>query len=117
MPVLLPFQVADRIKSFKKPKSKIKGDIFPSMATAMSDILALPLTDIYNTITTTLQWPDVWKLEIVTVIPKKSDATNFDDLRNISCALLVSKIYESFFLSWIREEVVLKHNQFGGERG
>ena len=85
--------------------------------TEFADLLALPLSDIYNTITETFQWPLVWKVEIVTVIPKCGSPDSFDQLRNISCTLLVSKVFESFLLSWIREEVHLRKNQYGGERG
>ena len=106
-----------RLKKIKKPRSKIRGDIFPSLVTEFCDILAEPLTDIYNTISETLVWPDVWKIELVTVIPKCSDPQSFDNLRNISCTLLVSKVYESFLLLWAREEVKPRTNQFGGERG
>ena len=37
-----------------------------------------------------------------------------DNLRNISCAALVSKIFESYLLGWLREEVPLKSNQYWG---
>ena len=104
-----------RLKRIKKPRSKIRGDIFPSLVTEFSDILAEPLTDIYNQISTTLQWPAVWKIELVTVIPKCPDPKEFDSLRNISCTLLVSKVYESFLLLWAREEVSPRRNQFGGK--
>ena len=36
--VFFPYQVSSRIRSFKKPKSKIKGDIFPSLMTELVDI-------------------------------------------------------------------------------
>ena len=100
LPELKRYQVAMRLKRIKKPRSKIRGDIFPSLVTEFSDILAEPLTDIYNQISTTLQWPAVWKIELVTVIPKCPDPKEFDSLRNISCTLLVSKVYESFLLLW-----------------
>ena len=51
LPVLEPFQVAGRIKAFKKPKSMVKGDIFPSLMDKFWILLAIPLTDIYNEIT------------------------------------------------------------------
>ena len=35
--------------------------------TQYSDFLAMPLTDIYNAITMTCQWPSEWKIEYVTV--------------------------------------------------
>lgn len=37
-----------------------------------------------------------------------------DDLRNISCTQLFSKVYESFVLKRINEQVTLRTNQFGG---
>ena len=52
LPILLPFQVAGRLRAFRKPRSMVSGDIFPSLVTLCADLLALPLTDIYNTITT-----------------------------------------------------------------
>ena len=85
--------------------------------TEYADIIAHPLSDIFNTITDTFIWASVWKIEIVTVIPKCNDPQTFDQLRNISCTLLVSKIYESYLLSWIRDEVSTCNNQFGGVRG
>ena len=85
--------------------------------TELADILALPLTDIYNTISSTFVWPAIWKIEIITVIPKCNNPEKSDQLRNISCTLLVSKIFESYLLSWIREEVNTRRNQYGGEKG
>ena len=39
------------------------------------------------------------------------------DLRNISCTMLPSKIYESFVLNWLSTEVHCKNNQYGGIKG
>ena len=46
----------------------VKGDLFPELMTKFADFLAIPLTDIYNTIITTKVWPKIWKEEFVTVI-------------------------------------------------
>ena len=51
------------------------------------------------------------------MIPKCPDLRSFENLHNISCTLLVSKVYESFLLVWAREEVSPRRTQFGGERG
>ena len=40
-----------------------------------------------------------------------------NDLRNISCTKLASKIYESYVLRWASEQVKVKKNQFGGVKG
>ena len=99
--MLEPFQVAGRIRAFRKPKSMVNGDIFPALFTRYGDLLAIPLCSIFNAITATRVWPLVWKQEFVTTIPKKTLPERVDDLRNISCTMLPSKIYESYVLNWV----------------
>ena len=48
LPLLAPFQVAGRIRAFKKPKSMVRGDIFPALFTKFGDFLAAPLCDLFN---------------------------------------------------------------------
>ena len=110
-------EVARRIKTMRKPKSMVPGDVFPQLMTECSDFFALPLTCIYNEILTTHIWPPCWKKEFVTVIPKKSAPEGLGDLRNISCTLLASKIFETFVLDRLKREVKLRSNQYGGVRG
>ena len=117
LPVLEPYQVEGRIRAFRKPKSMVKVDIFPSLMTKFAGLLAVPLTDIFNSITATQVWPLIWKREFVTVIPKCRTPSSLGDLRNISCTMLPSKIYESYVLNWLSEEVTCKENQYGGIKG
>ena len=117
LPTLQVWEVAGRIKHFRKPKSMVAGDIFPQLMTLFADQLAVPLTSIYNSISATTIWPVVWKQEFVTVIPKTTHPQTFGNLRNISCTMLASKIYESFVLNWSQQQVRLKSNQFGGVKG
>ena len=95
----------------------VKGDVFPDLVTKFADFFAVPLCSIYNRITSTKVWAMAWKMEHVTVIPKTSCPAGFSDLRNISCTLLASKMYESYVLEWLSGQVKLKSNQFGGVRG
>ena len=60
LPMLSPYQVAGRIRVFKKPKSMVRGDIFPALFGKFGDLLALPLCSIYNEITRTRVWPILW---------------------------------------------------------
>ena len=55
-------------------------------------------------------WPSIWKEEYVTVIPKKKIPATINDLRNISCTKLASKVYESYVLEWATKHVKLKDN-------
>ena len=95
----------------------VRGDIFPSLFHRYATLLAIPLSLIYNEITTIMIWPRVWKQEYVTVIPKCRSPESMGDLRNISCTMLPSKVYESFVLNWLGTEVSCKRNQYGGVKG
>ena len=39
----------------------VRGDIFPDLVTKFADLLAVPLTSIYNEITATKIGPEIWK--------------------------------------------------------
>ena len=63
----------------------VPGDIYPILVTKFSDFFALPLTNIYNEISSTFVWPTCWKKEYVTVMPKNNKPEKLEDLLNISC--------------------------------
>ena len=117
LPSLTVVDVVNRLRKFRKPKSMVRGDIFPCLVNKVAESLALPLTNIYNCITKTQSWPNGWKIEYVTPIPKKSIPQSPNDLRNISCTQLLSKVYESFVLEWLNSQVSLRLNQYGGIKG
>lgn len=83
LPAISESAVESRLKSFRKPKSMVRGDIFPALVNRVAPQLAKPLADIFNVITTTGEWPEVWKIEYMTPIPKTSMPSGPDDLRNI----------------------------------
>ena len=101
----------------KKTNSMVPGDLFPKIINRCAPYLAYPLSDIYNDILLSYVWPLQWKREYVTVIPKKSSPKDFPDLRNISCTLFISKIFEQHVLACLQEEFGLKSNQYGGVKG
>ena len=117
LPQLTTDQVATRLRIFKKPRGTVRGDIFPGLVTKHNVLLAAPLTHIYNAISSTGQWPSGWKTEFVTPIPKIPHPQSANDLRNISCTLLISKVYESFLLNWLGAQTGLRENQYGGVKG
>ena len=43
LPTLKPYQVEGRIRAFKKPKSMVKGDIFPALMDHFCSLLVIPL--------------------------------------------------------------------------
>ena len=117
LPRLSPADVSELLLQARKPSSMVEGDIFPKLVNRCASFIAWPLSAIYNSILETYIWPTYWKREFVTIIPKKSLPSDFSDLRNISCTLFISKIFEKFTLKCIKEEIVLKNNQYGGVSG
>ena len=57
--IIQPHEVAARLRTFKKPKSKVEGDIDPQIVNRFHDILAIPLTYIYNKALNMLEWPEL----------------------------------------------------------
>ena len=117
LPPLTEGQVEQMIRKCKKTASMVKGDIFPKLLNPCAAALSIPLTNIYNEILKTFVRPISWKREHVTVIPKKGIPEGFGDLRNISCTLLISKLFEAHILKYAQEEITLKNNQYGGVKG
>ena len=117
LPRLTTSDVEKMLQSAKKTKSMVQGDIYPAMINDIACLISLPVADIYNSVLKDFVWPAVWKREFVTTIPKKNIPEGLSDLRNISCTLFVSKVFEAFVLEHVKEEVSLKANQFGGVKG
>ena len=115
--ILQEYEVAARLKSFRKPKSQVYGDINPILVTDFADLLAQPLTFIFNQTLKTLSWPSIWKSETVSVIPKNSAPSDISELRNLSCTPLYSKVLESFVLERLKKQVKLSPKQYGGIKG
>ena len=112
-------EIAVRLKSFKKPRSRVPGDIFPQLVTNYAMDLAQPLQWIYQGVVDTYHWPMVWRNEYVTIIPKSASPEDLGGCRNISCTNLFSKILESFILEWSWSQVSpnMRRNQYGGQKG
>ena len=117
IPVLSSARVEAALIKFRKPKSRVAGDIFPSLVNRVAPWIASPLANIYNTISRDHCWPTDWKTEFVTPIPKKPMPETPDDLRNISCTQFFSKVYESFCLAWLTDQANVRSNQYGGVKG
>lgn len=72
MPMLTAWQVTKQLIDYRKPKSRVVGNIFRSLIAEGAASLAISLTDVYNAILNSTRWPGIWKTEYVSVIPKTS---------------------------------------------
>ena len=116
-PKLMPHEVAESIRKLKKPKSMIRGDIHPSLVNKNADLLAVTACKIFNLALTNKQWPAPWREETQTIIPKEQSPDTFDQLRNLSCTNMLSKLLETYVLERLKSEIHLSLNQFGGVKG
>ena len=112
-----PHEVAERIRNARKPKSAVEGDPIPQVLNRTADLLAIPATRAMNLTLSEFTWPQQWKMETQSAIPKTPNPNDYSELRNISCTNFLSKILESFVLDKLKQEVVFKYNQFGGIKG
>ena len=117
MPKIEMFEIAARLRSCKKPKSQVEGDIPPQVIKENADILAIPLSFIYNKAIETGTWPNISKKETVTVIPKNSAPSALGELRILSCTPLFSKVLEFFILQNLMSDIKLSSAQHGGIKG
>ena len=101
--------VRSRLKECKKPRGLLYGDVFPELI----DQLAPIITHVLNSAYAAEKWPDIWKIETVTSIPKKSCPQDISELRN-SCTPLLSKVMEYFVLEELKKQIYPGINQFGG---
>ena len=111
------YQMAAKLRHCKKPSSRVEGDIPGKLVTAAADLLAFPLEYIYRTAFAKAKWPAAWKTETVSLIPKNAAPSGLNQVRNLSCTPLFSKVLESFLLDRIKSEIPTAKNQFGGCKG
>ena len=117
LPQLKTADVSRRLQRMSKPTSLVPGDLPAVLYKHFATKLAVPITVLFNGVVSSFSWPTLWNTEHVTVIPKIPSPEAIDQCRNISCTNFLSKVLESFVLDWAREEIKLKHNQYGGELG
>ena len=65
------------------------------------------------------EYPNIWKLEIVTPAPKVYHPASEDQLRKISCTKNFSKFFESILAEYLIEDMRpgSDPSQFGNEKG
>ena len=75
-----------------------------------------PVTDIINASLRDGEYPQLWKYEYVTPVPKVTHPKTMKDLRKISSTSDFSKVFESFLKDCIMEDISpnIDIGQFGG---
>ena len=86
---------------------------------AFSVELATPSAHIINACLEQQVFPDIWKEELVSPVPKILYPKTFKNLRKISSTSDFSKLYEGFLKDWIMSDISgnIDIGQYGGQRG
>ncbi|XP_071941103.1 uncharacterized protein [Antedon mediterranea] len=93
-----------------EPPIKLYRDFAPE--------LAEPVADIFNHALKDGVFPDLWKRATAVPIPKTANASSVSDLRPISLTYILARVFESFIVKWILEDIKgkLDSRQFGSRK-
>ena len=112
-------QVYTGLLELKKTKSTFPGDLPYKLRKEFAVQLSLPLQNIYNASLNQSIYPDLWKQEEVTPVPKVTSPATIKDIRKISGTSEYSKLFEGYLKNWILEDIGpnIDIAQFGNQTG
>ena len=118
-PILAEHQVYEYLKRIKTNTSTVKDDIPAKIIKEFACELAAPLTDVINTMVILGEFPDIWKVEIVSPVPKVYPTLTMDELRKIAGLKNFSKISEKIISEWMISDMeeLRDKSQYGNEKG
>ena len=114
------FQVLHKLKAVKKTRSTLPIDLPDRLRIECAVDLAEPLTDIFNSCLRTGTFPEAWRREWVTAIPKPGrELKTCSDLRKIASTSDFSKLFEKFLMEFIIKDIDAKidSQQYAARKG
>jgi hypothetical protein len=120
IPVIEAYQVYEKMRTCKKTKSAVPGEMPARLRQEYYVELAGPAAIIFNNIAQTGMWPLSWKEEFGTVLKKTTSAPEDESqLRIISITYQLSTLMERFVIDWLLVyiEDKMDRDQFGGQKG
>ena len=117
-PVIEPYQVYKAILSMNKKAAAAPGDIPMRLIYEFSVELATPLAHVYNECLIQGQYPDMYKSESVTPVPKFYPPEQLRDLRKISGLLNCAKLFDKLIGEYMIFDMAPKRDpaQYGNEK-
>ena len=118
-PVLAEHQVYEYLKRIKTNTSTVYDDIPAKVIKEFACEIATPLTDVINSMVSLGQYPNIWKVEIVSPVPKSYPTLTMNDLRKIAGLKNLSKISEKIIAEWLISDMaeLRDRSQYGNEKG
>ena len=95
IPVFRPPDIGKKLHKIKLRKATASGDIPPKIIRKFANSISVPLCDIINSSIKEGIWPEIYKIEAITPIPKVFPVKSVTNLRPISILYTFDKIMES----------------------
>ena len=83
IPQLKEVQVWDLLTHLKTNKSTVQGDLPAKLYKELAAYISEPLTHVFNTSLIQGEYPQIYKFEVTTPVPKKYPAESMEQMRNI----------------------------------
>ena len=106
------------LSQLKTSKSTVQGDIPAKIFKEFAAFIAEPLTHVYNSSLLQGKYPNIYKFEVSTPIPKKHPVHKMEEMRNISGLLTADKIFEKLLSEMMISDMksTADKSQFGNEK-
>ena len=119
IPQFHPSQVWLQLTKLKTNKSTVRGDLPAKLIKEFAAYLADPFTDIINTSLMRGEYPQIYKYEISTPVPKVFPPEKVEQMRNISGLLTFDKVMEKMISELMISDMKTKTDpsQYGNEKG
>ena len=117
-PKISPSKIAKIISSMNKKAAAVPGDLPMRIIAEFSDELSRPLAHLINNCFSQGIYPNLWKVEYVTPVPKCFPPERLTDLRKIAGLLNFSKITDKIIAEYISEDMKLMKDksQYGNQK-
>ena len=117
-PKVAPSKVEKTIKSMNKKAAQVPGDIPMKIIAEFSHELSKPLAHLINNCFRQGIYPNLWKIEFVTPVPKVYPPEKIKDLRKIAGLLNLSKITDKIIAEYIVDDMQYTRDksQYGNKK-
>ena len=118
VPVVEPRKIHETIRRMNKRAAVVQNDVPMKVISEFSVELAFPLSHIFNCCLKTGTYPDIWKIEAVTPVPKVFPPEQLKDLRKISGLLNIAKIMDKIVAEFLVSDMSSTRDlsQYGNEK-
>ena len=118
-PVIIePEKIVKIISKMNHKAATLDGDLPIKLIKEFKEELSLPLSHLINSCMSTGIYPNLWKVETVTPVPKVFPPEQLKDLRKISGLLNFSKITDKAISELLAEDMEMKRDksQYGNQK-